>query len=256
MSPPSTLKSNILRTTNFPTLKGLSLKFEDLTCDRVVGLDHESNNSYYIVGSFGHSACDSMLNRLAGVASQLETLCIRADDRTDPSWMRYVDKIMTLAQFQNLKHLSVPQDLLLGYGYGIGSEYRYWAPNPILNVFPSSLETLDISSPTLEIRGWLQKLLEHRSSFPWLRELCFSRVTGYGASFPDMYYDDDDIWDRLLPVGIWRQLTYRPEDEEYYWWGMDVAKNVDKVVQLIDDLDPGASPETWAASFFGLVEDS
>jgi hypothetical protein len=232
------LHSNVFTTGKFPALNSISLKFDNLTWDQDPARREYANGLLTIIGFHPrpeYHTCDFLLERLVGVASSLETLLITVDIEHELGldWMRYVNCLTTLRQFRNLKHLSVPQDFLLGRDYGKKQkpEYRHCVPNSMPSVLSQSLETLQIALPTMEIRTWIQELLDHRLSFPAMRKLGFSCVTGKGASFPEIYFDDDNMWVRLAAAGIEREVEYRVQDVEDAWCSMDAARIVNKVVR-------------------------
>ncbi|KAF2826402.1 hypothetical protein CC86DRAFT_417508 [Ophiobolus disseminans] len=253
-NPTPMLQSSVFTNTNFPFLKALFLCFHNLDLDQDRARNDYQRGVVRMVDNFPDSACDFMLSRIAGLASTLESLEVYVDDNNDMDWVEHVDNLSTLCQFSNLKRLAMPQDFLIGRNYGVGLPSQCWILGSITRVLPSSLEEITVTLPTLQIRGWIQDLLYHQISFPQLRKFNIPCIAARGVSFPDLWYDDDDVWDRLKASDIDCWVTYPPEEKKDDWWTIDKAKNVEKVVDWIEELDRVVIPEDWVGEFFKFVD--
>ncbi|KAF1951351.1 hypothetical protein CC80DRAFT_553467 [Byssothecium circinans] len=217
---------------------------------------HDVNEVAYSKRILQQSAvgdCSVLVQKLSPLAATLESLHLlfpeyvfgRKRDlgsqtivprHSNVDCLKYINPLSTLSNFKQLKHLTIPQALLIPRTHHSRSPQSK-SNAPINEVLPPSLESLCIHFPEMNIREWLVELLRDRSSFPKLNKVVLQTSTGAGADYGILAWEDHAVWDELKQAGI--QVTVEDMGEAKPEWdegtgSKDVA-NIAGRLQTIDE---------------------
>jgi hypothetical protein len=235
---------------DFPELGSLTLELRNLgiaSIPQTITENRRTGNAveggviqYAILDQHNNGYCEMLLQSLDSLAETLSTLSISIPDDDDPGFLSFVAPLETLVHFKALRTLRIPQELLLGTGYGTADQT--WTPRPVTQLLPASLEVLCFQAPTLGLFTWFEELVHHEQSFPDLRSIQLYCRGDRGDSFPVMTFDGHNVWDCLDIPGAKPELFiyHREQDWDPSWedgtWAGEYDPNMSRVVVFLDDL--------------------
>ncbi|KAF2677494.1 hypothetical protein K458DRAFT_395991 [Lentithecium fluviatile CBS 122367] len=226
------LSWQFLNLRNFPSLETLILRYTDIEFDAL--------------SSRRQGNCANLFTRPGAVSHALRHFEIWW--YSGPHYTHLTPIPLQLAEtFNKLLRVALPQQLLLGRQFS--ARLRSNCHTPLTSVLPSSIQTLEISDPTQEIRRWLEELLRVKTSFPHLEAVTFHIYRERG----NIREDEHEVWTRLDDAGIFCCVA---DDEGYQWapWS-ERAEGVADVAGWLERLDePEDRTVVGLGQFWDLVE--
>ncbi|KAL1603841.1 hypothetical protein SLS60_005433 [Paraconiothyrium brasiliense] len=164
--------------------------------------------------------CSVMLDRLGDLREKIETInLLVAHPRSDLQYMDFVYPVSTMTAFSGLKQLTMPCEWIeqIDNETVITTEFS--------QVFPQTLEMLELQIPEKHTCEWLLEFAKQRSTsnFRRLREFRLYCSERRGLSYETFLYDSRYAKqvENIADTGILIEVSYDPTEYKSYWGNKD-----------------------------------
>jgi hypothetical protein len=139
---------------------------------------------------------DMLLDQLNGIVPTLWEFEVAVNGLMSSDFYKFITPATSMAAFQNLEYLTLPQELLLGPSYG--ATLVPHATIAVHQLLPSSLRLLTLVQSTSAVFDWLDGVLDNRSHLWSL----------YGVNLVCGHVRGDTYWLMEAMGNIWREGRY------------------------------------------------
>jgi len=166
-----------------------------------------------------------VVDMLRPVASTLEVL--RINSLSDMSFLDGIAPAPTLTEFQHLRELTVPPELILP---AISPGQRH-----LTSIIPDSIEILAFDRPTKAILGWMKDVLVGREYFSHRKKIRLLLRMDRGMAWYDIQWRRIRVLRRLRKAGVEIVMNV-PREWRKEWELLDFDPAVSDIVDFLGGL--------------------